>query len=106
MDVPRRDTGEIEQQRQQLAGELAAESGPAWADAYRPGSPGCHELLDRAALLADLLERHILTHPACVTRPEWYLLAERAAEALHALYQQVGAEHVEAEEPSPPVPAG
>jgi hypothetical protein len=67
---------------------------------YRPGSAGCHELLDRAALVSDILERHVLAHPACVAHPEWYLLAEQAAAALRALYQQVGAEHLAADDTS------
>jgi hypothetical protein len=74
--------------------QLAAESGQEWEEAYLPGSAGCHELLDRTALVADLLERHILAHPACVARSEWYSLAEQASAALRALYQQVGAEHL------------
>jgi hypothetical protein len=89
---------EVEQDRQRQARELSAESGEDWAEGYRPGSAGCHELLDRTSLLTDLLERHVLAHPACVARPEWYLLAEQAAAALRALYQQVGAEHLAADQ--------
>jgi hypothetical protein len=54
--------------------------------------------MDRASMLADTLERHLLTHPACVADPEWYALADRAAAALRELYQQVGAEHLAAVE--------
>src|SRR4051794_11319077 len=79
-----------EQDRLRLVGELTAESGPNWAEAYRPGSSGCHELLDRTSLLADLLEKHLLSHPACVANAGWYALAEQAAAALQELYQQVG----------------
>jgi hypothetical protein len=85
---------EVEQDRQRQERELAAESGEDWVEEYQPGSAGCHELLDRTALIADLLERHILAHPACIARSEWYLLAEQAAAALRELYQQVGAEHL------------
>ena len=99
MSVPGLSPSEVEQERQRLASELSAESGEGWAEGYRPGSAGCHELLDRTALLADMLDRHLLGHPACVARPEWYLLAEQAATALRELYQQVGAEHLAAEEP-------
>jgi hypothetical protein len=88
---------EIEQDRQRRARELSAESGDDWAEGYQPGSAGCHELLDRAALIADMLERHVLDHPACVARPDWYLLANQAVTSLHELYQQVGAEHLSAE---------
>jgi hypothetical protein len=90
---------EVEQDRQRQARELSAESGQRWEEEYRPGSAGCHELLDRAALVADMLERHVLVHPACIARPEWYLLAEQAAAALRELYQQVGAEHLAHEDP-------
>ncbi len=100
MNVENLSASEVEQDRQRLARELAAESGEDWGEGYRPGSAGCHELLDRTALMADMVERHVLAHPACVARPEWYLLAEQAASALHALYQQVGAEHLVAEDPS------
>jgi hypothetical protein len=83
-----------EDDRLRAAEELAADIGPNWADAYRPGSFGCHELLDRAALVSGLIERDILGHPACVANPEWYALAEQAAEALRQLYQRVGADHL------------
>jgi hypothetical protein len=89
-----RSPAEIEGDRLRQAAALVAESGAAWADQYRPGSAGCHELLDRAALLADMLERYLLDHPACVANPEWYRLAEQAAASLQALYQLVGAEHL------------
>jgi hypothetical protein len=89
---------EIEQERLRQAAELAADSGNDWVSAYAPGSFGCHELLDRTALLADLVEQQIQTHPACVAHAEWYRLAERAAAALRDLYQQVGAEHLSADD--------
>jgi hypothetical protein len=101
MNVESPSPAEVEQDRQRHARELSAESGGKWVEDYRPGSAGCHELLDRAALVADMLERHILAHPACVARPDWYLLAEQAAAALRALYQQVGAEHLTVEDPGP-----
>jgi hypothetical protein len=90
---------EVERERLRQVSELAAESGAGWADAYRPGTPGCHELLDRTSMLSDVLERHLLEHPACVANPGWYRLAEQAVAALNELYQQVGAEHLGAEEP-------
>ena len=73
---------EVEGERLEQVRELAAESGVGWADGYRPGSAGCHELLDRTALLSDMLERHLLSHPACVANAGWYMLAEQAAAAL------------------------
>jgi hypothetical protein len=98
MTVPVVKAEEVEQERQRRLAELTAEQGAGWEADCRPGSSACHELLDRTALLADMLERHLLAHPACVANPEWYLLAEQAASALHELYQRVGAEHLGAEE--------
>ena len=78
--------------------ELVTDSSPAWADGFRPGTSGCHELMDRASMLVDMLERHMLTHPACVADPAWYALADRATTALRELYQQVADEHLAADE--------
>jgi hypothetical protein len=87
--------GEVEQDRQRQSRALATDLGEAWMDDYRPGSPGCHELLDRTALLSDMLERYLLEHPACVANASWYILAEQAAAALRELYQQIGGEHLD-----------
>ena len=94
MTVPQPPPDEIELDRLREVEELAAEDGPTWADGYKPGTFGCHELLDRTALLAEMLEQHLLSHPACVANPEWYSLAGQAAAALHELYQRVGAKHL------------
>lgn len=85
---------DVEADRLRLAAAFRAESGSGWADEYRPGTMGCHELLDRAAIQADAVERHVLGHPACVANPDWYALAEQAAAALRTLYQRVGEEHL------------
>ena len=82
-------------ERRRLLKEMAAEYGPDWSEQYKPGSFGCHELLDRTSLVADTVERHVLTHPACVQNEEWFALAERAVTALRDLYQRVGEAHVE-----------
>jgi hypothetical protein len=87
-----------EADRVRLANDLTVEAGPGWADGYQPGSPGCHELLDRASLLSDMTERYLVGHPACIANPGWYALAERAAAALRELYQQIGAEHLGTEQ--------
>jgi hypothetical protein len=84
-----------EQERQQLADELSADQGPDWAEQYKPGSFGCHELLDRTSLVADTVEQYVLNHPACVQNKDWFALAEQAVEALRELYQQIGAEHLD-----------
>jgi len=94
MIFPNQNPGEIERDRLRQAGELTTDLGEGWEDEYRPGSAGCHELLDRTALLSDMLERYLLEHPACVANPSWYALVEQAAAALRELYQQIGGEHL------------
>jgi hypothetical protein len=90
---------EPEQDRQQRVDELIAEHGSDWAEQYKPGSFGCHELLDRAAMTSDMVDQLILSHPACLQNAEWYALAEQASTALAELYQRVGAEHMGADGP-------
>lgn len=85
---------EVEPERQRRIEEMTSEHGPKWADEYRPGSFGCHELLDRAALAADDIESRILSHPACIQNQDWYELAEQAAAILRELYQRIGADHL------------
>ena len=86
--------------RRRLAG-LIAEGGAGWEDRFRPGSFGCHELLDRTALAANTVEQFVLSHPSCVRDPEWFALAERAASALWDLYRRVGEAHLDDEFPGP-----
>jgi hypothetical protein len=88
-----------EQERRRYIEEMIADHGPDWAEPYQPGSFGCHELLDRTALLAELVERSLLSHPACVQDPDWFALAERAGAALQELYQRVGEKHLAGTEP-------
>jgi hypothetical protein len=95
MSQPAMKVPDAEHERQQLLDELAADHGPHWAEHYEVGSFGCHELLDRTARAADLVERYVRTHPACVQNPEWFALAEQAAAALHELYQRIGATHLD-----------
>jgi hypothetical protein len=64
------------------------------SEQYKPGSFGCHELLDRTAMAADLVEKYVRSHPACVQNPDWFALAEQAVAALRELYQRIGAEHL------------
>lgn len=80
-------------ERQRLVDDMIADDGAEWAEKYAPGTFGCHELVDRTAVAAELVERQILWHPACIQNPQWYALAEQAVAALNALYQQVGAKH-------------
>src|ERR1700677_3303264 len=91
---------EVEKERLREVAELVHESGPGWDVDYKPGSFGCHELLDRTAMFADLLEQQIQRHPACVAKAEWFSLAEQAAGALRELYQQIGSEHLATDGPA------
>lgn len=97
MSIPSAKALDSEHDRQKLVEELVAGYGPHWADHYTPGTFGCHELLDRTCLAADLLEQSVLNHPACVRDPEWFALAVAATNTLRELYQRIGAEHLEAE---------
>jgi len=74
--------------------ELTRETGPDWEVRFQPGSFGCHELLDRTALVARMVEESIQSHPACLRNPEWFALADRASAALAELYQRIGEEHL------------
>jgi len=87
---------ETERERKELLDEIAADLEGDGGEQYEPGSFGCHELLDRTALAADLVERYVLTQPACVQNAEWYELADQAVSALRELYQRVGAAHLDA----------
>src|SRR4051812_5280207 len=90
-----------EADRQQRANELSAEQGADWSDQYRPGSFGCHEFLDRTSLVADLIERSLLAHPACVQNAGWFALADQAASTLRELYQRIAAQHLDVSEGTP-----
>ncbi len=94
---------DVEAERRQRLEELAADEGTCGPEQYRPGSFGCHELLDRTSLVAALVEQYVLSHAACVMNPEWYALAEQAVSALNELYQRVGAEHLDAPPTQPGV---
>jgi hypothetical protein len=85
---------DAERDREQRVSDLLADQGSGWEEGYRPGSFGCHELLDRAALVAALAERQLLSHPACIQDPDWYALAEQAVTALEELYQRIGEKHL------------
>jgi len=83
---------EIEAERQERLEELKDEN---QGDA--PGSFSCHELLDRASLLMDSVDRFVLGHPSCVRNKEWFSLAHQAFDSLFRLYQDIGEKHLSAE---------
>jgi hypothetical protein len=90
---------DLETRRRELAADIAASAGKGWREPFAPGSSGCHELLDRTAMLVDLVERYLVEHAACVENPAWFKLATEAAERLHALYQSIGEVHLGKDEP-------
>ena len=60
---------------------------------FAPGTFGCHEALHMAHVLAEMVDERLCEHPAVLLVPEWKALADRAAEALHDLYQAIGTRH-------------
>ncbi len=95
MSAPTKDALDLERDRQQRLRDLAENGTEPTLDEFRPGTFGCHELLDRTDCLVRLIDGWILSHPACLQRPEWFALADQALDLLAELYQQVGAEHLE-----------
>jgi len=87
------DTSDAEKARKRTLSELDAEYGPDWSQHNAPGSFGCHELLDRANLIGDLVEESLLNHPACIRNPEWFAMAYQAVDLLRELYQRIGQDH-------------
>jgi hypothetical protein len=83
----------MEATRREYLDELTTHGEPD--DEFVPGSYGCHEVLDRTAMLMKTVDEYILGHPACVNNKEWFALAYQAVDALNQLYQRVGAEHLE-----------
>ena len=86
--------GDRERERQQHIEELIAEQGPQWSELYKPGSFGCHELLDRTSMAGDIVEQYVLSHPACAQNQDWFALADQAVAALRELYQRIGEAHL------------
>ena len=82
---------ELEFQRQNRLDEAACDADGAIADGYRPGTVGCHELLDRLLITTRFLDDSLLYHPALLLVPEWFAVASQSVDLLNGLYQQVGA---------------
>jgi len=70
------------------------EEEPIDPEKFKPGSFGCHELLDRTNLIINMIDREILQHPSCQMNPKWLKLANKASEALGKLYVAVGTKHL------------
>jgi hypothetical protein len=95
MNMQVTDSGEAESLRKELLTELADEEGHGRQDQFRPGSFGCHELLDRLSILTSNLDEFIVQHPSCLRNPAWFALAHQAMSALTDLYQRIGASHLD-----------
>lgn len=56
---------------------------------------GRHEVLHMASFLSRAVAAELCEHQQVQENPEWKALADSAAESLWALYQAVGAVHLE-----------
>lgn len=56
---------------------------------------GRHEVLHMASFLSRAVAAELGEHAQVQAHPEWKALADQAAEALWALYQGVGAAHLD-----------
>lgn len=61
---------------------------------------GRHEVLHMASFLSRAVAAELGEHAQVQGNPEWKALADQAAEALWALYQAVGAIHLESGNPA------
>ena len=61
---------------------------------FGPGSFGCHEVLDRASIITNLVGDWLLEHPSIVLNAEWFRLADEAQTKLMNLYQAIGTKHL------------
>ena len=84
--MPQEINAEIEESRQQALAELNEDA----AQHFGPDTMGCHEALHMASVVQDIVERHVLNHPAIVLNPSWYRRAYHASTELAALYQDIG----------------
>jgi orotate phosphoribosyltransferase len=49
---------------------------------------GQHEVVHAASIIVNMIESHIMNHPAVEANPRWMYLAEKALEAMMAVYQE------------------
>lgn len=62
----------------------------------QPGTYDCHEALDRASIIMNLLDTQLLEHSAIIANPAWFKLVHDAHTHIFNLYQLIGAVHLEA----------
>ena len=80
--------------RERSPREAAMEPGTVQCAKDAASFVGCYELLDRARLAADIVEKYVHSHPACAQNQEWSKLAEQAVTALEELCRQVGTDQL------------
>lgn len=53
-----------------------------------------HEVLHVSSIILDMIDNHLLQHPAIENNPLWKKLAGETFDAAYKLYQQIGADTV------------
>ncbi len=61
---------------------------------FVPGSFGCHEAMHLTSVILDMVEEHLVDHPAVRAKPEWAVIAWEARRALCRLHQAIAREHM------------
>lgn len=79
--------------------ESWAENGINLDERFGPGSFGCHEAMHVADIFAGLVEDRLCNHSAVLRDPHWYKLACTARDSLAWLYCDMGAVHLDADDP-------
>ncbi|MBF0353825.1 MAG: hypothetical protein HQL43_01135 [Alphaproteobacteria bacterium] len=88
------DTNDTESLRRDILADMG-EDEATLQERFAPGTFGCHEALHMASVSLEIVDRHLLEHPAIALKPEWFALAEKAHQALFDLYQAIGGETLE-----------
>jgi hypothetical protein len=65
-----------------------------------PGTFHCHEALHMTSFLTSAIDTELCNHPAILANPEWFRLAMEGQQKLADLYQDIGSEHLSADEPA------
>lgn len=80
-----------------ISDELVFDTPESIHNRYKPGSYGCHELVDRIYVLYDTLDSKVLDHPSIDFVEGWRELAQEAFDKLMELYRIVAIKHHEFE---------
>ena len=65
------------------------------AEAFGPGTMGCHELIHILSIAVGFVEDHVVNHGTMELHPTWKKKAERAVAILADLYSTIGQKHFE-----------